>query len=82
MLAGGNAYLHPKQYPAAGARIAAFARDAAAAGVALQFDCGFVRCMFADEDLEMLLRPAAISRPAAARSWTSTWRAWPATASR
>ena len=54
MLAGGNAYLHPKQYPAAGARIAAFARDAAAVGVTLQFDCGFVRCMFADEELEML----------------------------
>ena len=56
MLAGGNAYLHPKQYPAAGARIAAFACDAAAAGVALQFDCGFVRCMFSDGDIEMLGR--------------------------
>lgn len=54
MLAGGNAYLHPKQYPAAGARIAAFARDAAAAGVALQFDCGFVLCMFSSADIEML----------------------------
>ena len=52
MLAGGNTYLHPKQYPAAGARTAAFSRDAAAVGVVLQFDCGFVRCMFSDGDIE------------------------------
>jgi len=54
MLGGGNAYLHPKQYRAAGARIAAFAREAAAAGVALQFDCGFVRCMFTEQELAVL----------------------------
>lgn len=63
MLAGGNAYLHPKQYPAAGARIAEFAAVAAAAGVVLRFDCGFVRCMFSAEQLEILNRAGSDFAP-------------------
>jgi MoaA/NifB/PqqE/SkfB family radical SAM enzyme len=53
-LSGDNTYVHPGQYVAIGRKIARFARDAARAGVALEFDCGFVRCMFSDADLAML----------------------------
>ena len=53
-LSGANRYIHPRQYVAIGARIASFARVAAQRGVRLEFDCGFVRCMFADRDLETL----------------------------
>lgn len=55
-LAGDNACLHPKHYPIVGQRLAQFARIAAATGVVLEFDCGFVRCMFAPADLESLHR--------------------------
>jgi len=53
-LAGKNAYLHPKQYPVVGKRIVAFALRSARAGLRVEFDCGFVRCMFTNEDLEKL----------------------------
>ena len=53
-LSGDNQYVHPRQYVAIGARIASFARLAAGDGVTLEFDCGFVRCMFAERDLEAL----------------------------
>jgi hypothetical protein len=53
-LSGNNQYIHPGQYVAIGAKIAAFARSAAQWGVTLEFDCGFVRCMFAERDLEVL----------------------------
>lgn len=49
---GLNSHLHPKQYPAVGAKVASFARVALAAGVKLRFDCGFVRCMFSEVDLQ------------------------------
>ena len=51
---GLNTHLHPKQYPAVGPKIAAFARAATAAGVKLRFDCGFVRCMFSESDVAAL----------------------------
>ncbi|MBX3056318.1 MAG: radical SAM protein [Anaerolineae bacterium] len=54
ILNGDNACLHPKQYPAVGRQLAQFARHAAAVGVRLEFDCGFVRCMFGDEELALL----------------------------
>jgi len=54
ILAGENAYLHPKQYPFVGHKIVQFAQLAAAAGVTLQYDCGFVRCMFPSKDFEQL----------------------------
>jgi len=51
---GTNVYLHPKQYPIVGARLAAFVRKAQKLDVKLDFDCGFVRCMFSTADLEAL----------------------------
>lgn len=59
VLLGQNVYLHPKQYPIVGHKIAQFARVAAEVGVRLEFDCGFVRCMFSDQDLEALHRANA-----------------------
>ena len=54
ILGSGNRYLHPKQYSFAGQKIIRFARRTAAVGVSLEFDCGFVRCMFSDDDLAYL----------------------------
>ncbi len=54
VLEGRNTYLHPKQYPLVGRKIAEFAATAAEAGVKLEFDCGFVRCMFSEDDLTLL----------------------------
>ncbi len=53
-LFGRNEHLHPKQYPIVGHQIANFANVAAKAGVRLEFDCGFVRCMFSNSDFEIL----------------------------
>jgi hypothetical protein len=53
-LSGDNQYIQPHQYVSIGQKIVRFARVAAGAGVALEFDCGFVRCMFSDTDLETL----------------------------
>jgi hypothetical protein len=53
-LSGDNRYIHPNQYVAIGQKIVRFARDAAGSNVTVEFDCGFVRCMFSDEDLETL----------------------------
>jgi hypothetical protein len=51
---GLNSQLHPKRYPYVGRRIAEFAREAAPVGVSLSFDCGFVRCMFSDSEMDDL----------------------------
>ncbi len=51
-----NRFLHPKQYPFVGRRLALLAGQAAGRGARLEFDCGFVRCMFSPEDLERLNR--------------------------
>ncbi len=56
ILDGNNTYLHPKQYRFVGARLAEFARRAADHQVKLAFDCGFVRCMFDDNDRDILKR--------------------------
>ena len=53
-LAGKNEHLDPKHYRAAGAQIASFAGQAAAQGIVLEFDCGFVRCMFSESELNDL----------------------------
>jgi len=53
-LSGENRYVYPHQYVAIGRKIVRFARRAADAHVRVEFDCGFVRCMFADGDLETL----------------------------
>ncbi|MEI2610374.1 MAG: radical SAM protein [Candidatus Promineifilaceae bacterium] len=54
ILGGTNAYLSPQQYRLAGEKIVAFAQHAAAYGVTLEFDCGFVRCMFSPAELALL----------------------------
>lgn len=54
ILDGQNAYLHPKQYPVVASRLVRFAQNAMARGIRLDFDCGFVRCMFSEADLKVL----------------------------
>jgi len=49
-----NVWLHPRQYPFVGMRIARLAEMAAKQGVHLSFDCGFVPCMFSKETLSLL----------------------------
>ena len=53
-LSGENRHIQPNQYVAIGAKVVRFARVAADAGVTVEFDCGFTRCMFSDQDLETL----------------------------
>ena len=50
-----NECLHPKQYPLVGAKIVRLAQQAHQAGISLEFDCGFVRCMFTEAEIESLL---------------------------
>ena len=54
MLHGGNSYLHPRHYKEAGKRIARFAFLAAERDIDIEFDCGFVPCMFPDDALNRL----------------------------
>lgn len=54
ILSGNNSFLHPKQYEIVGKKIVQVARLASDYGISLSFDCGFVRCMFSDEDLQIL----------------------------
>lgn len=51
---GRNASLAPRYYPLAGQHIVKFAERAARVGIRLEFDCGFVRCMFSDADVETM----------------------------
>ena len=53
-LTGENRHIHPNQYRAVAVKVVHLARIAAKAGIKLDFDCGFVRCMFSDDDLETL----------------------------
>lgn len=48
--AGGreNRFLHPKKYRGVGQRVAGFAGLAESRGVAVEFDCGWIPCMFPD----------------------------------
>jgi len=54
ILGGRNEYLHPKSYRAVGRTVAELATRTVPLGVRLELDCGFVRCMFSDEDVEVL----------------------------
>lgn len=45
-LGGSNTSLHPRQYPEVGRRVARFGMLARERGVRLEFDCGWVPCMF------------------------------------
>jgi hypothetical protein len=53
-LSGRNEHIRPSQYRFIGARIVRLARAAADRGIKLEFDCGFVRCMFTEGELETL----------------------------
>lgn len=51
---GGNVFIHPKNYRQVGRQVASFIEKAAEAEVKVELDCGFVRCMFSDEELQIL----------------------------
>ena len=53
-LSGDNQYVHSSQYRAIAERIVQSAHMAAGHGVSLSFDCGFVRCMFSEAELDAL----------------------------
>jgi MoaA/NifB/PqqE/SkfB family radical SAM enzyme len=53
-LSGRNQHIRPNQYRVVGARVVRLARQAHDAGVVLEFDCGFVRCMFTQSELDLL----------------------------
>jgi hypothetical protein len=58
---GHNTFLHPRDYPAVGRRVAEFALRARAASVHLEFDCGWVPCMFPEGALaELGLTPREV----------------------
>ncbi|MEA3327559.1 MAG: radical SAM protein [Chloroflexota bacterium] len=51
---GGNQYLSPKRYRSAAQSILDNAEKAKNENIQLEFDCGFVRCMFTDEEWQQL----------------------------
>lgn len=53
-LSGENRHLFPHQYVFIGRKVVRFAQEAAEIGGRVEFDCGFVRCMFSDVDLRAL----------------------------
>lgn len=55
---GGNTFLHPRHYRKVGARTTDFALRARALGVDVEFDCGWVPCMFPGGALEALGKTA------------------------
>lgn len=59
VLGGKNAYLPAKYYNQVGDQVAHFALHAAAEGIKVEFDCGFVRCMFSPDALNQLVEIGA-----------------------
>ena len=53
-LNGSNAHVHPRHYPEVGRRVTEFGLLAQARGVRLEFDCGWVPCMFPEGALAAL----------------------------
>jgi hypothetical protein len=53
-----NTYLHPRHYPEVGRRVAEFAVRARERSIGLEFDCGWVPCMFPEGALAALGRGA------------------------
>jgi radical SAM protein with 4Fe4S-binding SPASM domain len=51
---GDNLYLHPKLYPRVGHKIAGYAKIFKENGIHTELDCGFVRCMFSEDDFSNL----------------------------
>lgn len=56
---GGNKFLHPKQYRRVAQRVLALASEAGRRGIRVEFDCGFVRCMFTNDEIETLRESGA-----------------------
>jgi len=56
---GDNHFLHTRYYSGIGERVLDFAVKAQAVGVSLEFDCGFVPCMFPNGDVEILGKSAS-----------------------
>jgi len=54
ILGGENVSLHPRHYPEVGTRVTDFGLRALRDGVTIEFDCGWVPCMFPEGALEML----------------------------
>jgi len=54
VLSGSNGYLHPRHYAEVGRRVTEFGLRAKERGVRLDFDCGWVPCMFPDGALDAL----------------------------
>jgi hypothetical protein len=61
---GENRHLHPRRYRAAGAGLGPFIIESLKRGIRLEFDCGFVPCMFSPDVYELL---AALGDPPGAR---------------
>jgi len=55
----GNSFVHPKKYQQIGKQVAEFTQKAAKEGVTVELDCGFVRCMFSEEDMQTLKQSQA-----------------------
>lgn len=51
---GNNRYLAPRNYPLVGRNIVSYSSLLNEMGVGLEFDCGFVPCMFPDDAFELL----------------------------
>jgi radical SAM protein with 4Fe4S-binding SPASM domain len=51
---GKNTYLPTRHYAQVGEMLARFAESAAQEGIRIEFDCGFVRCMFSEEAIHRL----------------------------
>ncbi len=56
ILSGGNQYIALDDYNKAGAYFLTVAEQAAKRGITLAMDCGFIACMFSDEQIGKLLR--------------------------
>lgn len=54
VLSGSNSHLHPRHYREVGRRVTEFGLRAKERGVRLDFDCGWVPCMFPDGALDAL----------------------------
>lgn len=51
-----NAYLHPKDYRAAGRSIVTMAKACEARNILIGFDCGMTLCMFSEEELGVIMK--------------------------
>jgi radical SAM protein with 4Fe4S-binding SPASM domain len=49
-----NVFIHPKQYRQGAQHVTAWAAEAGRRKVRVEFDCGFVRCMFSNDELSVL----------------------------